>query len=213
MAQPRSFFRPRLVGGTAKASPSALRPTPAAAGSAPAAPLTADQARAFREVMLPHLNAAYNLARFLARDQAAAEDIVQTAFLKAYAAFPTWRGDHAKAWLFVIVRNGFLTWARSNRNWSDILAPEEDGADVADPDAPSPEITLIRQHDIERLRAVIESLPEPFREALVLRELEEFSYREIAELTGAPVGTVMSRLARARQTLTRLLMQGPEAAR
>jgi RNA polymerase sigma factor (sigma-70 family) len=212
MAQPRSFFRPRLVGGRAQASPSALRPAPAAVvGAAPPA-LTADQARAFREVMLPYLDGAYNLARFLARDQAAAEDIVQTAFLKAYAAFPTWRGDHAKAWLFAIVRNGFLTWARTNRNWSDILASEDEGADVGDPDAPSPEATLIRQHDIERMRAVIESLPEPFREALVLRELEEFSYREIAELTGVPVGTVMSRLARARQMLTRLLVQGPEAA-
>src|ERR1700759_4136004 len=175
MAQPRSFFRPRIVGGTAQASPSALRPAPAAAVSAPSNALTADQARAFREIMLPHLDAAYNLARFLARDQAAAEDIVQTAFMKAYAAFPTWRGDHAKAWLFSIVRNGFLSWARANRNWSDILSPEEDGAEIADADAPTPEANLIRQHDIERLRAVIESLPDPFREALVLRELEDFS--------------------------------------
>lgn len=211
MAQPRSFFRPRLVSSVGPASPGALTGGRARPAGTAAGPLSPDQARQFREAMLPHLDAAYNLARFLARDPAAAEDIVQTAFLKAYAAFPSWRGEHAKAWLFAIVRNGFLSWAQANRTWGDILTGDDEAAEVADPDAPSAENLMIRRHDIETLRATLESLPEPFREALVLRELEEMSYREIAEVTGVAIGTVMSRLARARQMLTRLLVAGQEA--
>jgi len=188
--------------------------------SAPPAPGPAPDASArFREVVLPHLDAAYNFARYLSRDATAAEDIVQEAFLRAFRAFPTWRGGSPKAWLFAIVRNCFLTWAAAQRG-GDRPVVDEGAlseaqslalANVADPDQETPEAALLRRRDAEAIRAVIENLPEPFRETLVLRELEELSYKEIAALTATPIGTVMSRLARARQMLSDILL--PEGAR
>ncbi|MBS0332342.1 MAG: sigma-70 family RNA polymerase sigma factor [Proteobacteria bacterium] len=177
-----------------------------------AAPAVADPARQFREVVLPHLDAAYNFARYLSRDATAAEDIVQEAFLKAFRAFPGWRGGPAKAWLFAIVRNCFLNWAAGQGGSARVVseaalneAQAEALANLADPDQETPEDALIRRRDAEAIRAVIENLPEPFRETLVLRELEELSYKEIAALTATPIGTVMSRLARARQMLADML--------
>ena len=187
---------------------------------APPVPAAAPDASArFREVVLPHLDAAYNFARYLSRDATAAEDIVQEAFVRAFRAFPTWRGGSSKAWLFAIVRNCFLTWAAGQRG-GDRPVVDEGAlseaqsvalANVADPDQETPEAALLRRRDAEAIRAVIENLPEPFRETLVLRELEELSYKEIATLTATPIGTVMSRLARARQMLSDILL--PEGAR
>ena len=153
----------------------------------------------FEEVALPHIDAAYNVARYLARDAAAADDIVQEAFLRALRGFATYRGGDAKAWLLAIVRNCAYTWLAAHR------ADRVDGAiDVDSLDDPlddTPEQAAVRRSDANALRTLIERLPEQYRETLVLRELEELSYKEIAQITGVPIGTVMSRLARARQWL------------
>lgn len=174
-----SGFRPRLVFS---------RP-------APAAPAEADR---FRLLMLPHLDAAYSYARYLARDPTAAEDIVQDAFLRAFRGFGSCRGSE-KAWLLTIVRNCFIDWAKSHRR-----APPD--MEVETVEGEHPEAILQRRQDAEAVRATVEALPEPFREALVLRELEELPYKDIAALTGAPIGTVMSRLARARAMLATMLL-------
>ncbi len=190
----KPFFRPRLVRSETRDTET-------------------ERTRQFRELVLPHLDSAYNFARYLTRDAVAAEDIVQEAFLRAFRAFPTYRGGAPKAWLFAIVRNCFLTFAAA-RSGSDRVLIDEGAlsqaqslalANVADPDQATPEAALLRRRDAEAVRAVIENLPEPFRETLVLREMEELSYKEIAALTAAPIGTVMSRLARARQMLCEML--------
>jgi RNA polymerase sigma factor (sigma-70 family) len=158
-----------------------------------------DGAERFRTVILPHLDAAYGYARYLTRDGAAAEDIVQEAFLRAYRAIGNCRGNE-KAWLLAIVRNCHHDWARSNGRYRP--------GDVVDEqaDEETPLTQLERASDVAQVRASIEALPEPFREALVLRELEGLPYRDIAEMTGVPIGTVMSRLARARRMLAAALL-------
>jgi RNA polymerase sigma-70 factor (ECF subfamily) len=201
MSGRKPFFRPHLaVDGAA----------------APARAAEAAQARQFRDLVLPHLDSAYNFARYLTRDAEAAEDVVQDAFLRAFRAFPDYRGGAPKAWLFAIVRNCFLNSARARKSSAAVLVAENELSDtqslalsnIADLDQDTPEDELIRQREAAALRAVIENLPEPFRETLVLRELEELSYKEIAALTSAPIGTVMSRLARARQMLCDMLLPG-----
>ena len=162
-------------------------------------PLDPDEARRFRETFLPLLDAAYGYARTLTRDPTTAEDLVQDAFLRACRGFRGYRAGEPRAWLFAIVRSVFLTNARRDRPWSDLAAPEEAEA-VADP-ADTPEVSLLRGDSEMGVRDAVEALPDAFREAIVLRELQELSYREIAEVTGAPIGTVMSRLARARRLL------------
>jgi RNA polymerase sigma-70 factor (ECF subfamily) len=164
-------------------------------------------AASFQDLVLPHMDAAYTLARFLARSAAAADDIVQESFLRAYRSFGTYRGGDAKAWLLAIVRNCFFNWSRANARWRRPEgAPDSSGdsdfvidREPADPE--TPEISLLREYEVEAVRDAIEELPEPFREALVLRELEDLAYRDIARITGVPIGTVMSRLARARRQL------------
>jgi RNA polymerase sigma-70 factor (ECF subfamily) len=158
--------------------------------------------------MLPHLDSAYSLARYLCRDATAAEDIAQDALLKAYSAFDGYRGGSPKAWLLAIVRNAHIDWTRRTRGWRAMTARSEsldDVGDIADADAPNAEAVLIERGDVEALRGAIEALAEPFRETVVLRDLEGLSYQQIAEVTGAPVGTVMSRLARARRALLQRL--------
>jgi RNA polymerase sigma-70 factor (ECF subfamily) len=191
----RSFFRPRLVAG-ADGAPAGQ----AAPGLAPA------QAARFRETVLPHLEAAYNLARYLARDPTAAEDIVQEAFVRALRGFPGYGGGEARAWLLAIVRNCFFDWLKADRTRAALLvepSPDNDRVleALADTETDDPETALVRQADGRALRAMVDQLPEPFRQTLVLREFEDLSYREIGEATGAPIGTVMSRLARARRIL------------
>lgn len=161
----------------------------------------------FKEVVLPHLDAAYNLARFLSRDLTAADDIVQEACLRALRSFGGYRGGDAKSWLLAIVRNCSFNWIKSNRAGGVLQTPAYESGGVAeewaDETPGTPEADLMREADIEEIRGLIEALPDPFRETLVLRELEELSYKQIAEVTGVAVGTVMSRLARARQLLSR----------
>lgn len=158
---------------------------------------------AFEEVVLAHLDSAYSLARFLARDADAAEDIVQTAVLEAHRGFAGYRGGEAKAWLLTIVRREYMRWSRQRRAGPAALE-SVDAAELAErtpTEEATPEQTLLRRGEIEAVRRAVYALPEPFRETIVLRELEELSYREIALITGAPIGTVMSRLARGRELL------------
>ena len=186
-----------------------FRPKTPGARAEPAALSAAEQAR-FRRLVLPHLDAAYNFARFMCRDGPAAEDIVHDAFLRAWRGFSGFRGDNPKAWLFAIVRNLVFSSTSAERAKAEVFAPDPAPDLVeaqAEPDAEAADDRIIRSAEIEAVRRAIEELPEPFRETLVLRELEELSYREVAAVTAAPIGTVMSRLARARRMLAAALCQ------
>jgi RNA polymerase sigma-70 factor (ECF subfamily) len=187
------------------------------AGHAPAArtrtgarldepPLGPAELERFRSLMLPHLDGAYAYARFLCRDAVTAEDLTQEAYLRACRAFRGYRGGDAKAWLFAVLRSCFLSWARApaRREVASEAVGETPGAELAAEDD-TPEEALLRRSESDGLRGAIQALPEPFRETLVLRELEELSYKQVAEVTGVPIGTVMSRLARARQLLVAAL--------
>jgi RNA polymerase sigma factor (sigma-70 family) len=158
--------------------------------------------RRFAELTLPHLAAAYNLARWLTRDDHDAEDVVQEAYLRAYRYFDAFRGGEARAWLLGVVRNTGRTWLKRNRPPEPPAPFDEElhGATADDPAGP-----FLRGADRELLRRALEELPADFREAVVLREMEGLSYKEIAAVTGVPAGTVMSRLARGRERLRRLL--------
>jgi RNA polymerase sigma-70 factor, ECF subfamily len=154
----------------------------------------------FEVLLLPLLPSAYNFARWLLGDSEHVDDIVQEAFLRAYRFFPSFRGGDARAWLFTIVRNAAWSWIRANRP-REAIASLDEARGAADLDAPSPEEELVRRADVAHLRAALGTLPAEFREVIVLREFEELSYREIAEIAGVPMGTVMSRLARGRARL------------
>jgi RNA polymerase sigma-70 factor (ECF subfamily) len=166
------------------------------------------RASRFDDVVLGHLDSAYSLARYLARDGDAAEDIVQTAVLEAVRGFAGYRGGDAKAWLLTIVRREYMRWSAGARS----RAAGVENVDISElgeripADTPTPEQALLCLSDVERIRTAIGALPEPFRESIVLRELEEMSYREVAQITGVPIGTVMSRLARGREMLARQLL-------
>jgi RNA polymerase sigma factor (sigma-70 family) len=164
-------------------------------------------ARIFEETVLPHLDAAFNYARWLTKNNADAEDVVQDACMRAMRFFTSLRDDNARAWLFAIVRN---TWySRVTRRASLTEAKGVDDAlDELIDDSPDPEERLLRQHTVRRVRAALEQLPVDFREVLVLREIEGLSYKEIAAVLHVPLGTVMSRLARARERLTAVLRLG-----
>lgn len=154
----------------------------------------------FERVVLPLLPSAYNLARWLTRNDHDADDVVQEAFLRAYRFFTSFRGGDPRAWLLAIVRNACWSWLRVNRP-REVSVRLEEMDEAPDSLAASVEEELVRRADAERLREAIASLPAEFREVLVLREFEELSYRAIAEVSGIPVGTVMSRLSRARARL------------
>jgi RNA polymerase sigma-70 factor (ECF subfamily) len=169
---------------------------------------TAGGAGDFDGVILVHIDAAYNLARYLTGDVELAEDIVQEALLKAYRGFATWRGDNAKAWLLTIVRRGFIDWSNARRASRSVFSEAETADDAGDHVADlseTAETLLLRAVDVEAVQRALQALPEPFRESLILREIEGLSYREVAEMTGVPQGTVMSRLARGRELLARAL--------
>jgi RNA polymerase sigma-70 factor (ECF subfamily) len=163
-----------------------------------------DRRRRFEAQALPHLDAAYNLARWLARPPLDADDIVQDAMLRAWRAFDSLKGADVKPWLLTIVRNCFLTAAgRTKRRPGEPLPDDSeialtDHALIAGED---PEGVVLQQDANRQFQDLLAALPPAFREVLVLRELEELSYSQIAQVTGAPVGTVMSRLARARALL------------
>src|SRR5213594_698874 len=149
----------------------------------------------FEQVVLPHMDAAYNLARWLTRNDHDAEDLVQEAYLRALKAFDGFRGGDGRAWLLTIVRNTCYTWLRQNR-MEDLTEVYDEEIHTVKRDSSNPETLLLASADAQLLRQALEELPVEFREVLVLRELEGMSYREIADLMSVPVGTVMSRLAR-----------------
>jgi RNA polymerase sigma-70 factor (ECF subfamily) len=160
--------------------------------------------RVFEEVVLPHLDDACRFARWLTGNASDAEDVVQEACLRALTGASTYAGGSKRAWLIAIVRNTAFTWLARNRPKSLVLTGDMEEAERASTDLPpvaTPEAEVIARADQALLTAGIEALPAPFRETLVLREINDLSYREIAEATGVPVGTVMSRLARARALL------------
>ena len=167
-----------------------------------------DQAR-FASVVLPHLADAYALARWLTGDRADAEDVVQEACLRAFRGIGGFAGVNARAWVLTIVRHAAYTWLGKNRSASLVMVDDleaveqkQSGAGAAFEQAPqTPEAELIAKADTRRLEAAIAELPVPFRETLVLRDVQGLDYREIAEVTKVPIGTVMSRLARARRRL------------
>jgi len=164
--------------------------------------------RVFEETVLPHLNAAFNYARWLTRKDEDAEDVVQDACVRAMRFFSSLRDDDARSWLFAIVRN---TWySRVTRRGAINPLPLDMTDDPAD-SAPNPEARLLQQHTVARVRDALEQLPVEFREVLVLREIEGMSYKEIAAVVQVPIGTVMSRLARARDRLSGVLKSSPAA--
>ena len=157
----------------------------------------------FEQVILPHLDSAANLARWLLRNRADAEDVVQDAVIRAYRFFTQFRGGDARAWLLQIVRNTCYTWLEKNRP-AELMT--EFNEELHQQPSPSPEALASLTLDRERLQRALESLPARAREVLVLRELEGCSYKEIAEIVAIPIGTVMSTLARSRQRLQRILV-------
>jgi RNA polymerase sigma-70 factor (ECF subfamily) len=160
----------------------------------------------FEEAVLPHLTAAYNLAKWLVRNHEDAEDVVQEAYLRAFRAFDGFRGaGECRAWLLTIVRNTSYTRLKQD-HMADLTDAFDEEVHGLEDDAKSPEAILVERANVQRLRAALEGLPPEFREVIVLCDLEGMSYHEIADLVGIPMGTVMSRLARARQRLQRLLM-------
>jgi RNA polymerase sigma-70 factor, ECF subfamily len=167
------------------------------------------RAEQFQQVVSPHLHGAYNLARWLCRNDHDAEDIVQEACLRAFRFFDGFHGEDARAWLLTIVRNTTWTWLQQNRRhelsmpFDEQFHGPEEGASVTilnQPDS-NPESILAREDDRGLVNRALEMLPLEFREVLVLREMEDLSYREISEIASIPMGTVMSRLARARRLL------------
>jgi RNA polymerase sigma-70 factor (ECF subfamily) len=164
----------------------------------------------FERTVLPHLDAAYNLARWLTRDDHDAQDVVQEAFTRALRYFDSLRDSDARAWLLAIVRNTGYTWLEKNRP-ADVVAMEDPAA-IADAEVAgysgadgNPEVIVLLNAQRKLVDQALEELPVAYREMLVLRELEDLSYKDIARIAGVPIGTVMSRLARARVQLRRLL--------
>jgi RNA polymerase sigma-70 factor (ECF subfamily) len=156
-----------------------------------------DQVR-FEMLVLPHLDAAFNLARWLLRSGADAEDVAQEAMLRSYRFFHGFHGGDARAWLLQIVRNTCFTWLEKNRRVKDMTEFDEESYGLP---SPTPEALAIEGDNRGRLTHALESLPPRYREVIVLRELEGCSYKEIAAITSIPIGTVMSTLSRARRQL------------
>ena len=157
--------------------------------------------------LLPHLDAAYNLARWITRNDQDAEDVVQEAFMRAMRYFEALKGSEARGWMLAIVRNTAYTWLEKNRP-AEVVAFDDDelmelaaaSTETGGADS-NPEVVLLRSANRKLMDQAIEALPVAYREVLVLREIEDLSYKEIAQVAGIPVGTVMSRLSRAREIL------------
>jgi RNA polymerase sigma factor (sigma-70 family) len=165
--------------------------------------------RSFEEIVLPHLDAAFNYARWLTKNDADAEDVVQDAYVRALRFFSSLRGEDARAWLLTIVRN---TWYGRfpRRAGGAVMTVVDENPDERADVGLDPEAQLIQQQTVEQVRGALEALPSDFREVLVLRELEGLSYKEISEVAGVPLGTVMSRLSRARTRLQEALRNEEE---
>jgi RNA polymerase sigma-70 factor, ECF subfamily len=177
-----------------------------------------NRARFEREI-LPHLDAVYNMARWLLRDGDDAQDVAQEALLRAFKYFDGFHGENAKAWLLKIVRNSCYTWIKDRPKMVSMSADEEGQLDpeheraleAAGHGLPAPDARLVGAADRRQLHDALERLPIAFREIVVLREIEELSYKEIAVIADIPIGTVMSRLSRARDLLLQSLShRGPE---
>jgi RNA polymerase sigma-70 factor, ECF subfamily len=161
----------------------------------------------FERTILPYLNSAYNLARWLTRNEQDAEDIVQEAFLRALRSFDTFTvGRDARAWLLTIVRNSCRTWYRQSRSHEVVVERDLD-SEPAVATWSDPEATLVKDANSQLIHEAMDHLPFEYREVLILRELEELSYKEISEILDIPLGTVMSRLSRARKELYTRLSQ------
>lgn len=158
----------------------------------------------FDQAVLPHLDAAYNLARWLMRNEQDAQDVAQEACLRAFRFFPGFRGGDARAWLLKIVRNTCYTWLQVNRPLQDATEFDENFC-PSDSCALNPEEAVLQNDSDTLVRKALQKLPPNFREVIVLRELEGMSYRQIADITGMPAGTVMSSLSRARGRLRQVL--------
>jgi RNA polymerase sigma-70 factor, ECF subfamily len=164
-----------------------------------------ERLKLFEQTVLPHLDAAYNLARWLAGNDHDARDVTQEASLRAFKFFGSFRGENPRAWLLTIVRNTFYNWLKKNRP-AEIVGELNDEALMVEDVSVNAETINLRQADAETVRHAIGELPVEFREMIILREMEGFSYKEIAELSDVPIGTVMSRLARARKLLQQSLI-------
>ena len=194
-----------------------VRHQPAAQGK----PLTDERskARRFEQIFLPHLDAAYDYARWLTRDASFAEDVAQEACLRAFKFLDSFNGESARAWLLAIVRNTYYTWHQKNQAEARSVPFDEEtmlasGADPSDLESSLGSIDrVLQEKDARRLiNGALERLPDEFREVIVLRELEDLPYKEIAAIASIPIGTVMSRLARARKLLLRYLQQAEQEA-
>jgi RNA polymerase sigma-70 factor, ECF subfamily len=170
--------------------------------------LEPDERRQFEHATLPHLDAAYNLARWLTQDEHAAEDIVQEACLRAARYFRSYRGGDGRVWLLGIIRRASFDWLAKRRAQAEVVV-FEDVHDRGD-ESSNPEFLAMSKCDEALVRQALEELTPPLREAIVLRELEGLSYQQIAAVTEVPIGTVMSRLSRGRQQLHRRLTASPE---
>jgi len=159
--------------------------------------------------VLPHLDAAFNLARWLTGNEHDAADVTQDAMVRAFKFFGSFRGVNSRPWLLTIVRNTFYTWRRERNTAQD--EPLDERAEEIHESGLDPSASLLRSSNIARVRSAIEQLPTEWREVLVLRELEGLSYKEIADVADIPIGTVMSRLARARKQLQEQLSKCFEA--
>jgi len=168
------------------------------------------KAKRFEQLFVAHLDSAYDLARWLTRDERNAEDVVQEACLRAFKFFDGFHGDNARVWLLAIVRNTYYTWLRKNQFQALTVPLDEEGADGVplEFEGGNPVDELLQQKDARRLiNSALEQLAPEFREVIVLRELEDLSYKEIAAVADIPLGTVMSRLSRARKLLLQHLHQ------
>jgi RNA polymerase sigma factor (sigma-70 family) len=161
--------------------------------------------RRFEQAVLPHLTAAYNLARWLTHNDHDAEDVVQEAYMRAFKYIDGFHGGDSRAWLLAIVRHTCYTWLQHNRG-QELMTGFDEEIHSLDGEATNPETLLLHRTNQLLLRQALEELPIEFREVMILRELEGLSYKEIAAIADLPVGTVMSRLARARRRLQRALV-------
>lgn len=166
----------------------------------------------FQAMVLPHLDSAFNLARWLTRSHQDAEDIVQEAYLRAFKFFDSFHGEDGRAWLLSIVRNTFYTWYQQNKTQANSTQFEEELHSIQPEDAAAtqyvdnnPEALLIQKDSRRQLQQALEALSVEFREVMVMRELEDLSYKQIAGIVGIPIGTVMSRLGRGRKQLAEIL--------
>ena len=176
-----------------------------------------DRRRRFELLALPHLDAAYNLARWLAGNTTDAEDVVQDAYLRAFRYFDAFQGGNFRVWLLTIVRNAFMTWVKENPTSRLTFVPSPQAGEPAETEEimwgsrpRDPEALLLESIDSQTLSRLMEQLPAEYREVLLLREVEDLAYKEIAEVTGVPMGTVMSRLSRARLSLRKLWLAQAE---